>query len=602
MAGLLHIKDLYQKKGKDFINDLLNKQVIVNEKMDGAFFAIKNNCEDGTIEFHKKGGKLSYIDRVLSKYYEPAIQHIESLGSIELPCNYFFGFEYFVSSNSQKVEYARLPKNNLILSYIHIIGEDGKIEKTIQDSKTLNSWADTLQVERPPIVFEGKLTDQQMIEIMDFIYTPTDQLLDKFKTSSFTKYILSVFNPEIKASFLNDNLDKAIEGLVFRFYDPENEAEDSVILAKLIDPWFQQQAIERAETQRAEAKKSDDYIWITVIDLMNYIERFNNAELRALEFNGETPDEKYVSLVNELYKGFINEFGSKYSELDIRIPDYLKKEEFNVNFDLINDPIVTKSIEENSNFKEIYRILLNVFRKNNIRISASFFTEPMKRILHSQINKIMTLVNENKLFENYFPTFNEFVGTDSEPGYFESFADVPTERRKTKQVNLIISDFQPITNSHNRIVEKLWNDSAMPTLLIAIHPGVKNKRFPISSETVSATLKKYTAANPEKIAGFFVIQESSILKILATIKPSFEPIAIAAERGKLADLALQMEHAKKRSKDLNLKRNLSLLEIPYSPVAAEALDAIKAQDFVTYKSLTPNSIHSEFFTYNRDLS
>jgi hypothetical protein len=602
MAGLLHIKDLYQKKGKDFINDLLNKNVIVNEKMDGAFFGVRKDCESGKVEFYKKGGKLSYVDRVLSRYYESAIQHIDSLGEIDLPCDHYLGFEYFVNQNSQKVEYARLPQNNLILSYIHIMNEDGEIQKTIQDSKTLNEWADKLQVERPPIVFEGELNDQQKVEIMDFIYTPTENLLDKFKTKSFTKYILSVFNPELKASFLNDDLDKAIEGLVFRFYDPNSDEEENVMLAKLIDPWFQQQAIERAEKQRTEAKKSDDYVWITVIDLMNYIERFNNAELRELPFTGETPDERYVSLVNELYKGFINEFGDKYSELDIKIPEYLTKAEFNVNFDLIGDPEVTELIEANPNFKEIYRILLNVFRKNNIRIGASFFTEPMKRILHSQINKIITLVNEDKLFENYFPTFSEFVGTDTEPGYFESFAEVPAEKRKTKLVNVIVSDFQPITNSHDRVVERLWNDNGMPTVLIAIHPGSKSKRFPISNEAIRSTLRKYATSNPEKIAGFFVIQESSVIQLLNAIKPDFEPVSIAAERGKLADLALQMEHAKKKSKDLNLKRNLSLLEIPYSPAAVEALNAIKAQDFVTYKSLTPSAIHSEFFTYNRDLS
>lgn len=602
MAGLSHIKDLYQKKGKDFVSDLLNKHVIVNEKMDGAFFGVKKDCETGKPEFYKKGGKLSFVDRVLSRYYEPAIQHFENLGQIDLPCNHYFGFEYFIDKNSQKVEYDRLPQNNLILSYIHILGEDGEPEKTIQDGETLNSWADKLQVERPPIVFEGKLTDEQKVEIMEFIYTPIEQLLEKFKTTSFTKHILSVFNPELKASFLNDDMDKSIEGLVFRFYEPESEEEDSVFLAKLIDPWFQQNAIERAENQRTEAKKSDDYIWITVIDLMNYIERFSNTELRNLPADGSTPDERYVSLVNSIYKGFINEFGDKYAELEIKIPEYLKRDEFNVNFDLVNDAEAVDLIESNPNYKEIYRILLNVFRKKNIRIGASFFTQPMKTILHSQINKIMNIVNEDKLFENYFPTFSEFVGNTDEPGYFESFAEVPADKRKSKQVNLIVSDFQPITNSHARIVEKLWQESNTPAVLIAIHPGNKSKRFQISNETIKSTLRKYSTANPEKIAGFFMVNEADIAKILSVIKPDFEPVSIVAEKGRLADLALQLEHAKKRSRDLNLKRNLSLFEIPYSPAANEAIEAIKAQDFAKYKGLVPHSIHSEFFTYNRDLS
>ena len=603
MAGLSHIKDVADKKGKDFIENLLNRHVIVNEKMDGAFFGVQKSCETGKTEYLKKNGKISYIDRVLSRYYEPAILHIESINTDSIPCGHTFGFEYFTNKSAQNIEYDRLPQNQLILSYVHVLNESGKIEKTIQDGKTLNEWANKLQVEKPPIVFEGKLTDDQKVEIMDFIYTPMESLLEKFKTESFTKHILGVFNPKLKDSFLKEGLDKAIEGLVFRFYDPEEEtSEDSVFLAKLVDPWFQQNAVERAETQRTESKKSDDYIWITVVDLMNYIERFSNAELRALDMGGNSPEEKYVSLINSIYLGFINEFGDKYVGLDIKIPDYLTKDEFNVNFDLINNPEVIAKIEANPNFKEIYRILLNVFRKKNIRIGASFFTQPMKEILHSQINKIANIVNENVLYESYFPTFSEFVGTDSEPGYFESFAEVPAEKRKTRQVNVIVSDFQPITNSHTRLVERMLQENGHSSVLVAVHPGNKSKRFPISPETIKTTLKKYASSNQNKVAGVFLVNEADIAKVISTLKPDFEPVSICAEKGRLADLALQLEHAKKRSRNLNLKHNLGLFAIPYSTEAVEALNAIKAQDFASYRNLTPHAIHSEFFTYNRELS
>lgn len=602
MAGLSHIKDVAQKKGKQFIEELLNKTVIVNEKIDGAFFGVQKD-QNGGLEYSKKNGKISYIDRVLSRYYEPAIQHFESIDASQIPADHLFGFEYFSKQNPQKIEYSKMPENGLILSYIHVVDEKGKPVKTIQDKKTLNEWADKLGVERPPIVFEGKLTDEQKVEIMDFIYSPKEDLLEKFKTESFTKHILGVFNPELRNSFLNDGLDKAIEGLVFRFYDPEVETnEESVFLAKLIDPWFEQEAIERAEAQRAENKKSDDYIWIIVTDLMNFIERYSAAELRSLPVSGETPDQKYVSLINSIYLAFIKEFGDKYAGLDIKIPDYLKQAEFDVNFGLVNNQQVTSLIESNPNYKEIYRILLNVFRKKNIRIGASFFTQPMKEILHSQINKIMNLVNEDKLYENYFPTFNEFVGDDNEPGYFDSFAEVPAEKRKSKLVNLIVSDFQPITNSMDKQIDKLHESNGMPCVLIGVHPGNKSKRYPISLETIKTTLKKYVSSKPEKVAGFFLVNEADINKVLSVIKPGFEPVSIAADRGRLADLALQMESAKKRSRNLNLKRTLTLLALPYSPEATESINAIKAQDFSAYRNLTPHALHSEFFTYNRDLS
>lgn len=602
MAGLSHIKDVAQKKGKEFIEELLNKNVIVNEKIDGAFFGIQKNAE-GKLDYFKKNGKISYIDRVLSKYYEPAVKHFETIDSSLIPENHTFGFEYFATKNPQKIEYDRLPENGLILSYIHKTDESGKVVNTIQDAKTLNEWADKLQVERPPIVFEGTLSEEQKIQILEFIYSPAEDLLERFKTESFTKHILNVLNPQMENSFLKDGLDKSIEGLVFRFYDPNAEAvEDSVFLAKLVDPLFQQAAIERAEKQRAEAKKSDDYIWITVIDLMNYIERFNSAELRSLQMDGETADERYVSLINSIYLKFIEEFGDKYAGLEINIPDYLKQDEFDVNFDLVKNQQVTDLIDKNPNFKEIYRILLNVFRKKNIRIGASFFNQAMKEILHSQINKIMNIVNEDKIYENYFPTFNEFVGDDSEPGYFDSFAEVPAEKRKSKQVNLIVSDYQPMTNLIERMVERMVAENGMPCVLIGVHPGNKTKRYPVSPETIKTTLKKYASSKADKVAGVFVVNEADIAKIISVIKPDFEPVSLVAEKGRLSDLALQLESAKKRSRNLNLKNNLNLFAIPYSTEATEAINAIKAQDFHKFRNLTPHALHSEFFTYNRELS
>ena len=42
---------------------------------------------------------------------------------------------------------------------------------------------------------------------MDFVYSDEEQLMDKFKTKSFIKYIISILNKNFKESFLeNSNL------------------------------------------------------------------------------------------------------------------------------------------------------------------------------------------------------------------------------------------------------------------------------------------------------------------------------------------------------------------------------------------------------------
>jgi hypothetical protein len=185
MPGLSHLRDVYDKRGKDFLTGLLNKTVIVNEKMDGAFFGAQKDSETGKFRFFKRNAEITYIDRVLSRYFEPAIRHFENLGpgTVEqIPNNYHFGMEWFTSPKAQTIAYDRLPKNGLILSYIHVLDEKGEIAETIQDKWTLDKWADLLEIERPPIVFQGKLSSQQKEKIQEFAYTPAEELIDKFKT------------------------------------------------------------------------------------------------------------------------------------------------------------------------------------------------------------------------------------------------------------------------------------------------------------------------------------------------------------------------------------------------------------------------------------
>ena len=603
MAGLSHLRDVYDKRGKDFLEGLLNKTVIVNEKMDGAFFGAQKNPETNKFKYFKRNAEITHIDRVLSKYYEPAIKHFDGLDSntvSQIPNNYHFGMEWFTSPKAQTIAYDRLPKNGLILSYIHILDESGQISETIQDKETLDKWAGILNIEPPPIVFQGKLTDFQKEKVQEFIYTPFSELVDRFKTTSFTKYIISVLNPEMGASFLRDTLDQDIEGLVFRFYDPKNKSEDSVFLAKLVDPVFQANAKQKAQDR--VQKKSDDYIWIIVIDLMNFIERHSVSELRSIKLSGKSYEERYISLVNHIYLNFISEFGEKYTDLDIQIPEFLQREEFGVNFKMINNNKVTKILESNHNFKEIYRIFLNIFRKKSVRVSSTFFTKEMRANLVSQINKLSNVILGDSVFENYFPTFGEFVGEDKDPGYFESYAEIPEEKKKAKRVNVIISDFQPIHPGHIKSAQKLFDTNGLPCLFACIHSGSTNKAKPFKKETVSNILAKLVNQHPSFITGWVMVSDNEVENLLREIKPAYDPVIVAASKNRIKDIALQLELARKRSRNLNFKKDLKLIELPPAGLKDSIMKHIKNQDYLNFKVDAPNEIHSEFFNMNRDMN
>jgi len=238
MAGINNLKEVYEKKGEAFLSNLLNSYVIINEKLDGTLFGIKKNKND-QFKYFKKAGEISYVDRVLMKYYNSAISYFESLPEEKrqrIPANFYFGFEYFTRGDLDGRRRRSLPKNGLVLSYIHKLDDSGTPAATVQNKEQLDRWADYLGVERPPILFEGKLNDEQKTAILEFVYSPSEELTKKFKTHSFTKYIISILKGE--ANPLEEELD--LDTLIFRFYDESSEnAEEQVFLAKLVDPMFQ---------------------------------------------------------------------------------------------------------------------------------------------------------------------------------------------------------------------------------------------------------------------------------------------------------------------------------------------------------------------------
>jgi hypothetical protein len=98
-----------------------------------------------------------------------------------------------------------------------------------------------------------------------------------------------------------------------------------------------------------------------------------------------------------------------------------------------------------------------------------------------------------------------------------------------------------------------------------------------------------------------MVNNGNIESILRAIKPTYEPVSIAADPSRINDLALQLDLAKKRSRNLNIKRETRLIEVPVSNVSEEIFTAIKNRDFASFKESTPNTVHSEFYNLNKDL-
>lgn len=591
MAGLSHLRDVYEKRGKEFLDNLLNKTVIINEKTNGAYFGAKLDSATGRFNFFKKDSKLGHVDRVLSRYYEPAIRQIEGLtpdAMAIVPDQFVFGFEYN-------------PKNDrpLTLSHIKVLDENYMLKEVIHEKQMLEKWAGLLNVNPPTILFQGKLNDDQKVKIQEFVFTPVKELSEKFKTVSFTKHILSTLTPKLDEKAIQTLESRDIDEIVFRFYEIGESAEANAVLAKLVDPVFYDNA---RSVPAKPARRSDDYVWIIVIDLMNFIESYRTSELMELSSPGETKEERYVTLVNNLFCEFIDQYGDKYLDLDIQVPSFLTSSEFDINQELINNSKVIDLINKNPNFKEVYRILMNIFRKKKLKINSPLFTDSLKRNLESQISRVERASVGNQVLENYFPTFNEFVGDETDPGYFETFSADPLKEAKVKRVNLLLSEFQPIHNGHVKSSKILNEKNGLPTLLVGIHPGKTGKVFPFKKETISNSLGKLAASDSTVFAGHVMVGDGRIESILSAIKPNFEPVMIATGPSRLRDLALQLELAKKRSRNLNIKKETSLVEIPNVELKEQIIGSIREMNFAKFKEMVPTALHSEFYNMNKDIS
>lgn len=626
MSGINHLYDIYNKKGQEFIEQLFNTFVTVNEKMDGSAFTFERDKETGKFKFYRRDQRnpITFVDRTLMKYYEKPIQYIESLPPHileNIPRGWRFGLEYFANNKPVEIMYDSIPKNHLLLSYVHEYGDDGKIKKTIQDKKELDDWADLLGIDRAPIIFQGYLTDEQKGKITEFLRTPFDQLVERFKTQSFVRFIIGTLNPDLKKTALNEDLDKDVEGIVFRFGDPNKESEP--VLAKMVDPVFTQMAKDKSMKQKEN--KPSDFLGLTLLDVMNFI---LERGIDTFRVEGDSEDERYVSFMGDVFSRFLEEYSDKYKGADFEEPEYLKREEFRLNKDLIDDRRVLKYVNEDDSFESLFKLMLNSFRKIKsraggiitkgmmeqmnllIRDIKDYIQKPRKGKLNEgfmsfldfkkemapEVEYLKEEDEETEADENPFYSYKEFISAletiDSSP---KSKSIVITEKegeedKKLKDVNLLVGRFQPFHNGHLKMAKFLKEKNNLPSVAVVVYPGHnKSGKSPFNEDTI----KKYmdgVVRDEKEVIDYIIVQRgligSAIVKLL---EKGYKPNLIGAGEDRMGDYTKQLEYVKK-SDIGDQMQDLKLVQTPRATSATEVRNAIKDEDYHKFRKLVPAGV------------
>lgn len=636
MAGISHLYDLYNKKGKDFVEKLLNSFVTVNEKMDGSSFIFGRDQQTGKFNFYKRDQRnpITLVDRTLMKYYEKPIQYIESLPPHilqRIPRGWKFGLEYFSSNKPVEIVYDRIPKNNLILSYVLSKDEKGR-EKMIENKEELDNWADLLGVERPPIIFQGNLSSDQKEQIYNFLRTPFNELVDEYKTRSFVAYIIGVLNPDLKTTALNLDLDKPIEGIVFRF--SSGNGEDETVLGKMVDPVFTEIAKTKAK-KKIETKPSD-ILGLAIIDVMNFI---LERGIKSFDVEGESEDGRYISFISDVFYKFLKEYEAKYKNADFQEPDYLRKDEFRINRDLISDRRVLHFIDKDDSFESLYKLILNSFRKIKKRPTGILtqgvidqFNQLVKEIedrVGSKREKKKETILESQSIPSFldfkknlspkkveyvtsetdeeqespedtrdqFFSYREFISAlekldNSKQAIMPSAISEENEVKDHEPVNLLVGRFQPFHKGHLKMAQTLKDKNDLPSVIAIVHPGHnKSGKSPFDRSLVSKYMEAVVRENPNLIRGFFMVDRGLLGVIYGMAKEhGFIVKKIGAGDDRIGDFKKQETYLKKHGSDF--PEEIELVETPRTTSSTEVRKKIEEEDFLAFKKLVPPSVCS----------
>jgi hypothetical protein len=666
MPGIKYLSDIYEKKGKSFIENLFNKNLTVTENLDGPSFSFEKDFTGDNVSFYKKDqdNPITKVDRILMKYYEKPISYIESLSPEiidQLPKGWRFGMVYFPNTKPVRLEYDRIPKNHLILTHVAVRDEFGEILDNIQDKSELDEWADKLGVERSPIIFQGNLNRDQKISIMDFLSTPLMDLKNRFKTQSFSKYLISILNKNAETTTLGKDLQGDVDSLVFRFEDEEGKEE--TVLAKMVDPVFHE--INRSRKVNQSSYFPSDVYSLCLIDVMNFVLETGVENFVA---DGNDPEERYISFVFDVFKKFVYEEGEKYVGADFQKPEYLKTEGFEINTDLIEDEEVVKFIEDDEVYVDILQMILNSFRKLK-RKPHGFFTEGLIQQFNMLVEDIANYINAKKkdLVEEslgvpsfvwfkkvgtrFNPTLNEEEEYDelgdiiegssledtiplnesednldlkkdedkkeekkdntSEFFSFKDFKKVVSthkEKRKIKilnenssKVNIVIGKFQPFNNGHLKMCTRLKKENNLPVFLCVVHPGSEpGSKYPFSDDLIKKSIGALTSENNKLFAGYEVIPSNLLEDAINSVVKHANPASVCIGERDFENMVLQREWVRNKY-DLE-GGDIEIYKTPQWSNNNDIRSSIKDGDFQQFKSKVPKSIAVLFNEFSKQIN
>lgn len=365
------------------MDNLLNKEVVVNEKLNAATLSFQKKVTSETdlnrkLTFYKGSGvnkrEITVADRVMTNFYSSGMTYLSNLSKIiidKIPNNWTFVCKYFPNHQPSFINYSVLPKNNLVLSCIITSGGT-----KIEDVEDLRSWAEMFDIAYQEPVFRGYLTQYQKERLNDYLKSGSTK-------DSFARFIITLLNPNLTHSlYQNDGFDSPIDGFIFKFISDDGITKP--VSAKLIDPYMTNIILKN--------KSNKGFKDNTDVLLSDFAVFMTGQDLDSILLKGDDENNRYLELFYRLFNRYIKYKKSQLEDFDVDTNDIVKESinvDFDVDLDAITNETTKKLLKENPEYKSIFKTLLGSFKTKKPEDYKSLVMSPgIVRIFNEIIDKI----------------------------------------------------------------------------------------------------------------------------------------------------------------------------------------------------------------------
>ena len=472
---MITLQNILNSEGQEFLDNLLNKEVVVNEKLNAATLSFQKKVTSETdlnrkLTFYKGSGvnkrEITIADKVMTNFYSSGTIYLSNLSKIiidKIPNNWTFVCKYFPSHQPSFINYSVLPKNNLVLSCIITSGGT-----KLEDVDDLRSWAEMFDIAYQEPVFRGYLSQYQKERLNDYLKSGSTK-------DSFARFIITLLNPNLTHSlFQNDGFDSPIDGFIFKFISDDGVTKP--VSAKLIDPYMTNLILKN--------KSNKGYKDNTDVLLSDFAVFMAGQDMDSILLHSDDEAQRYLELFYKLFNRYIKYKKSQLEDFDVDTNDIVKESidvEFDVNMDEITNETTKKLLKENPEYKSIFKTLLGSFKSKKPEDYKSLVMSPgVVRIFNGIIDKINDKIsnkdeNSDLSFSSYLKSIHhkttnldvddvqksldnyqvekEPVNCQSRPLSFADFKkkdekedDEKKERKTLKSIEDMIKDLQKDVN------------------------------------------------------------------------------------------------------------------------------------------------------------